>query len=145
MLKCRRRNYRLGGSKAMTYPGDAVVGEEATIAGNRILIVDPRGEIDENELAEFMENHVEPSFRRWWTRREAEKGSPRRGIWGPMQAEGATAEPVEQRELNNVDPGPEVYLVTCCRCGGQIAWRTDLGPQGGCPYCNAWLQLVPRR
>jgi len=43
-----------------------------------------------------------------------------------------------------VVPGPQVYLVSCYRCGGQIAWRLDLGPQGGCPYCGAWLQLVTR-
>ena len=43
-----------------------------------------------------------------------------------------------------VTPGPPVHLVGCWRCGGQIAWRLDLGPQGGCPYCGAWLQLVTR-
>lgn len=41
-----------------------------------------------------------------------------------------------------VTPGPQVYLVNCWCCGGQIAWRLDLGPQGACPYCGAWLQLI---
>lgn len=144
MLKCRRHNYRLGGSKAMTYPGDAVVGPEATMAGNRLLIVDPRGEIDENDLAEFVENHVEPAFKRWRTRKAAEKQSAGQGLLTPMQGEGPVAEAVEQAEIQHVEAGPPVYLVTCWRCGGQIAWRTDLGTQGGCPYCHAWLQLAPR-
>ncbi len=66
MIKGRRRNYQLGGSKALTYPSDVTVGEEATVAGNRLLIIDPRGEIDENDLMEFMENYVEPTFWKWW-------------------------------------------------------------------------------
>ena len=41
-----------------------------------------------------------------------------------------------------VTPGPQVYLVNCWRCGGQIGWRMGLGLQGACPYCGAWLQLV---
>jgi len=45
-------------------------------------------------------------------------------------------------EPGAVTPGPPVYLVNCYRCGGQIAWRLDLGSQGGCPYCGAWLRLV---
>jgi len=41
-----------------------------------------------------------------------------------------------------VTPGPQVYLVNCWRCNGQIGWRMDLGLQGVCPYCGAWLHLV---
>lgn len=56
---------------------------------------------------------------------------------GPVAAQEAKA-----IEPGEVAPGPQVYLVSCWRCGGQIAWRLDLGPRGGCPYCGAQIQLV---
>ena len=136
MVKGRRRNYQLGGSKAVTYPSDIAVGEEATLASNRLLLIDPLGQIDENELAEFMETHIEPAFVKWWRQKEAARRVRVEGIIKPMQAE--EAQPVE---MKSVTPGPEVRLVNCWRCGGQIAWRLDLGPRGVCPYCGAWLQL----
>ena len=144
MIKHRRRNYQLGGSKAMTYPSDVTVGDEATVAGNRLLIVDPRGEIDENDLAEFLEKHVEPVFWKWWQQKEAARRPSIQGVIEPMQAEMPAIEEAQSVEMKDVTPGPQVYLVNCWRCGGQIAWRLDLGPRGGCPYCGAWLQLVSR-
>jgi hypothetical protein len=144
MIKNRRRNYQLGGSKALTYPSDVAVGDEATLAGNRLLIVDPRGEIDEADLMEFMENYVEPTFWKWWRQKEASKRASIQGVIKPMQAGIPTAEEAQPVEMRNVNPGPQVYLVNCWRCGGQIAWRLDLGPRGGCPYCGAWLQLVSK-
>ena len=144
MIKHRRRNYQLGGSKALTYPSDVMVGDEATVAGNRLLIIDPRGEIDENDLMEFMESYVEPTFWKWWRTKEAAKRATVQGVIKPMQAGIPTAEEAQPAEMRDVNPGPPVYLVNCYRCGGQIAWRLDLGPQGGCPYCGAWLQLVTR-
>ena len=142
MIKSRRRNYQLGGSKALTYPSDVAVGEEATVAGNRLLIIDPRGEIDENDLMEFMESYVEPTFWKWWRQKEAAKRASIQGVIKPMQAGIPTAEEAQPVEMRNVSPGPQVYLVNCWRCGGQISWRLDLGPRGGCPYCGAWLQLT---
>jgi len=41
-----------------------------------------------------------------------------------------------------VAPGPQVSLVTCVRCGGQIGWRVDLGPDGYCPHCGIYLRLM---
>jgi hypothetical protein len=142
MGKWRRRNYQLGGSRAVTYPGDIIVAEEATIAGNRLLLIDPRGEIDEKDLAEFMEKHVEPVFWKWWRVKEAAKRPKVEGIMRATEADIPTAEEVQPLHMQDVNPGPPVYLVNCYRCGGQIAWRLDLGPRGGCPYCGAWLRLV---
>jgi hypothetical protein len=140
----RRRNYQLGGSRALTYPSDIIVGDEATVAGNRILLIDPRGEIDEKDLGEFLEKHVDPAFWNWWRQKEAAKRPSVQGAIRPMQAETPAAEEVQPVEIQNVDPGPQVYLIKCWRCHGQIAWRLELGPRGGCPYCGAWIQLTPR-
>lgn len=141
MIKSRRRNYQIGGSKAVTYPSDITVGEEATLAGNRLLLIDPRGEINEDDLEEFLEKHVEPAFWKWWKQKEAAKRPKIEGVMMPMAAEAPTAEEAQPVQTQDVNPGPPVYLVSCWHCGGQIAWRLDLGSRGGCPYCGAWLQL----
>ena len=141
MIKSRRRNYQIGGSKAVTYPSDITVGEEATLAGNRLLLIDPRGEINEDDLEEFLEKHVEPAFWKWWEQKKAAKRPKIAGVMRPMAAEAPTAEEAQPIPTQDVNPGPPVYLVSCWHCGGQIAWRLDLGPRGGCPYCGAWLQL----
>jgi hypothetical protein len=142
MGKWRRRNYQLGGSRALTYPSDITVGEEASVAGNRLLLIDPRGEINEDELEEFLEKHVEPAFWKWWRTKEVAKRPKVEGVVKAMQVDAPTAEEVHPEQAQDVNPGPPVYLVNCYRCGGQIAWRLDLGPRGGCPYCGAWLQLT---
>ena len=142
MAKWRRRNYQLGGSRALTYPSDITVGEEASVAGNRLLLIDPRGEINEDDLEEFLEKHVEPTFWKWWKSKEAAKRPKVEGVMRVMGAESPTAEEVQSGQTQDVNPGPPVYLVNCWHCGGQIAWRLDLGPRGGCPYCGAWLQLT---
>lgn len=144
MIKCRRRNYQLGGSKALTYPSDVIVGEEASVVGNRLLIIDPRGEIDENDLMEFMENLVEPAFWKWWRQKEAGRRAKVEGVIRPMEAAMPVAEEAQLAEVRRVTSGPQVYLVNCRGCGGQVAWPLDLGPRGVCPYCGAWLQLIRR-
>lgn len=144
MIKSRRRNYQLGGSKAITYPGDVAVGEEATVAGNRLLLIDPKGEIDENDLADFLETQIEPVFWKWWRQRQAARRPTVQGVT-PMHKEPPVAEEVLQpMETRSVNPGPQVYLVNCWHCGGQIAWRLDLGLLGACPYCGAGLKLVSK-
>lgn len=67
---------------------------------------------------------------------EVGKPPPFTGATGPVAIQG-----VRPLEAETVSPGPQVYLVTCCRCGGQIAWRMDLGIQGRCPYCGVTLRL----
>lgn len=141
-MKWRRRNYQLGGSKAVTYPGSVVVGEEATIAGDRLLLIDPRGEISEDELLEFMEKHVEPAFQTWWGQKEALRRSTMKGSIRAMEAQAPAAQGIQPVEMQNVNAGPQVTLVNCWRCGGQIAWSLNLGLRGACPYCGALIQLV---
>jgi len=126
----------------MTYPSDVIIGEEASVVGNRLLLIDPRGEIDENDLLEFMERHIEPAFWKWWEQKEAMRRAGAKGVVRAMQAETTVAEEVQPVEVRDVPRGPEVYLINCWHCGGQIAWRTDLGFQGSCPYCGALIQLT---
>ncbi|MDO8715352.1 MAG: hypothetical protein Q7J73_00825 [Dehalococcoidales bacterium] len=142
MGKWRRRNYQLGGSRALTYPSDITVGEEASVAGSRLLLIDPRGEIDENDLEEFLEKHVEPVFWKWWEQKKAAKRPKVAGVIRTMEAKTPTVEKVLPVQTQDVNPGPPVYLINCWNCSGQIAWRVDLGTRGGCPYCGAWLQLT---
>ena len=143
MIKSRRRNYQLGGSKAITYPSDVVVGEEASVVGNRLLLIDPRGEISMDDLMEFMEKYVEPAFWKWWKQKEGVKHAHEKGAMKVLQAEAPTeVEEAESIEMQAIAAGPQVYLVNCWRCGGQIAWRLDLGIRGCCPYCGALIQLT---
>jgi len=128
----------------MTYPSDVTIGEEATLAGNRLLVIDPRGEIDENDLLEFLETHVEPAFWKWWRQKEAAKQASVQGVIKPMGAGVRALEEAQPAVMHNVNAGPQVYLVNCWRCGGQISWRLDLGTQGGCPYCGALMKLVSK-
>jgi hypothetical protein len=112
------------------------------MVGDRLLLVDPRGEIHEDDLLEFMERHVEPAFWAWLKQKEAAERATGKGTIRAMQVETPAAEGVEPVEMKGVASGAPVYLVNCWRCGGQISWRLDLGHVGGCPYCGAWLQLV---
>src|SRR5207249_10000821 len=43
----------------------AEVGSDATLAANRIMLVDPRGVIDEGDLLEFLEEEIEPRLWIW--------------------------------------------------------------------------------
>jgi len=62
-----------GASKSVVIPSKLKIGEVATIAANRLMIIDPRGEINENDLLEFLETHIEPNFWPWLKQKKAEK------------------------------------------------------------------------
>lgn len=57
-------------SKAITFPAGLEIGEESSIAANRIMVVDPRGKIDPKDLLEFLETHIEPHFWKWFEERK---------------------------------------------------------------------------
>lgn len=63
-LKVRRKIFRTGNSSVLSIPA-IEKGQFATVAANRIMLVDPRGEISEGKLLEFLENCVEPLFWKW--------------------------------------------------------------------------------
>ena len=65
-LKDRRSNIKWGSySRALVLPASLEKGKESTLAGNRLLLVDPRGVISEDDLLEFLEMFVEPAFWPW--------------------------------------------------------------------------------
>jgi len=55
------------------------------------------------------------------------------------------AQEVRPAEAQAVAPGPQVFLVSCRRCGGEIAWRTEWGLEGRCPYCGILLRLLRQK
>ena len=65
MLRDKRKVINFGTSKAITIPANTVTGEEVTMAVDRIMIVDLKGEISEDELAEFLESYVQPELYEW--------------------------------------------------------------------------------
>lgn len=74
-LKDRRRNIPHGKySKALVIPATIEKGDHSTLAANRLMLVDPRGEISESDLLEFLETHIEPHFWPWLKKlRESQK------------------------------------------------------------------------
>ena len=65
-VKDRRRLNKTGRySYALTIPASLEKGEVATLAANRLLLADPRGEIPEEDLLEFLETVIEPRLWQW--------------------------------------------------------------------------------
>ncbi len=62
MLKDRRRVVQVGNSVAVTIPSSLEKGKEATLAANRIMVVDPMGEIPEDDLFQFLRDVIEPAL-----------------------------------------------------------------------------------
>ena len=68
MLKSRRRVMQHGDSVVISIPAaleKAKVGHDTTMAANRVMLVDPRGVIDESDLLEFLEEEIEPRLWVW--------------------------------------------------------------------------------
>jgi len=76
-LKAKRSNIKHGKySKALVLPASLQIGKTSTLAANRLLIIDPRGEIKENDLLEFLENYVEPNFWPWLKQKKNSGNKP---------------------------------------------------------------------
>lgn len=70
-LSARRKNQKMGEySKVMIIPAGLEAGDESSIAANRLILADPRGEIDEKELLRFLEENVEANFWDWYRERK---------------------------------------------------------------------------
>lgn len=73
-IKDRRRLIRVGNySTSVILPANLEKGEEATLAANRLILMDPRGEIDEAHLLEFLEEIIEPKLWQWMASVRASK------------------------------------------------------------------------
>jgi len=65
-IKSKRSNISHGKySKALVIPAAIEKGDNSTLAANRLILVDPRGEIPERDLLEFLETFIEPNFWPW--------------------------------------------------------------------------------
>ena len=62
-----------GASRSIVIPCRLKAGQTATMAANRLMIVDPRGEISEDDLLQFLETFVEPEFWPWLKSKESHK------------------------------------------------------------------------
>lgn len=69
------KNYTVGNSRAMRLPPGLKIGTDSTFACNRIILSDPRGEIDAEDLLEFLESVIEPRFWEWWEKKKAVKAA----------------------------------------------------------------------
>lgn len=63
MIRDKRKNFNIGGSKGITYPHVIAIGKESTLAGNRLLLIDPQGKIPPDLLLQFHEQRIEPFIR----------------------------------------------------------------------------------
>ena len=73
-IKDKRSNIKHGKySSVLVLPAKLAKGKKSTLAANRLLLVDPRGEIDEDNLLDFLENRIEPQF--WLWCQEKQKGN----------------------------------------------------------------------
>jgi len=71
-IKDKRANIKHGRySKALVLPASIEKGQHSTFAANRLMLVDPRGKISEQDLLEFLETYVEPNFWPWLKEKEA--------------------------------------------------------------------------
>jgi len=57
-------------SRAVTIPTKLKTGEYATLAGDRLILMDPRGEISPDELLDFLEKFIEPNLWGWLQERK---------------------------------------------------------------------------
>lgn len=60
MIRDKRKNLNIGGSKGITYPHVISTGENSTLAGNRLLLIDPQGKIPPEILLKFHVERIEP-------------------------------------------------------------------------------------
>jgi hypothetical protein len=72
-IKVRRSNLLHGSySRVVALPANLEKGKTSTMACDRIVILDPRGQISEDLLLEFLEDVLEPQFWTWLARKKAD-------------------------------------------------------------------------
>lgn len=65
-LKGKRKNIKTGKySQAFIIPAGLKIGNSSTYAADRLIIIDPRGDIPAEQLLQFLEDHIEPGFWPW--------------------------------------------------------------------------------
>ncbi len=70
-MKTRRTNIKHGKySLALVLPANIKKGQQSTLAANRLVLIDPRAEIHEEDLLEFLETYIEPQFWPWYEKKK---------------------------------------------------------------------------
>lgn len=65
-ITCTRNVNRVGQySRTVSLPSKLRIGKTATMAADRLVLMDPRGEIDPEDLLEFLETYIEPNLWAW--------------------------------------------------------------------------------
>ena len=145
MIALRRRTFQIGGSKGVTLPGARIIGDEVSMAADRLLLMDTTGEIPEDKLLEFLNEYLEPTFWRWWETQKRPQATVQPGTFRPMEAE---EKPVKTKAGTvaippGFLPGPMIYDITCPRCGRRFGW--DVAAGGNhlyCLYCGTPIELI---
>ena len=57
-------------TRVVRLPRNIKVGKTVSMVGGRLLLIDTRGEINENELLDFFERIVEPPFWEWIAKKQ---------------------------------------------------------------------------
>lgn len=68
--KTRRSNIKHGKYSLALVPANIKKGNESTLAANRLVLIDPRAEIHEEDLLEFLETYIEPQFWPWYQKKK---------------------------------------------------------------------------
>jgi hypothetical protein len=143
MQSLRRKPFNIGGSRGVTLPPGMKIGHEVSVAaGNRLLIMDTSGEVQEDKLLQFFMDYVEPAFQHW---QDGQKGAvtPSGGFRVLQQEKPQTVVPVKSLEAEGVAmPQPDVPVVSCFRCGQMMTWTLDPHSTAACPQCGTILRLV---
>ena len=64
----RRKVWNVSGSRVIALPPHIEIGEQATLAADRLVLIDPRGEIHERELLRLLEG-LEPAVWKFLAKR----------------------------------------------------------------------------
>jgi len=74
-IATKRKNIEQGGSTLVSIPAALQKGEVTTMAADRLILADPRGDIPEADLLEFLETYVEPQLWQWLKSKTEKNGS----------------------------------------------------------------------
>ncbi len=67
MIADHRNTFKIGSSRAVTIPKRCRIGTAVTMAGDdRLILVDTKGQIHEDDLLKFFIECVQPMFLDWW-------------------------------------------------------------------------------
>jgi len=80
VFKGKRKNIKTGKySSAFVIPAGLKIGDSSTYAADRLIIIDPRGDIPAEQLLQFLEDHIEPDFWPWLAKQNTDTPNKEQG------------------------------------------------------------------